>query len=323
MGYLEMRKGEVEICNENNDFSKKNASLKMFTLFMEWEIVFNYIGSGKYVDFPKTDSEKYLTEKSLFCKNTFDRLLLKTDFEKDTDNLFNLGIKSIMVWKDSKNSKNTTKQINDYLIELTKAILFLMENKNVKIKLQSKLVQSFFNMENQISIDLIKECLLSEFKKRGLNEIPMSYETGERILKSGNENVWIQEYYDDMADNMDLYDDERCYHIDIEDEMINEFITDRKEQTEDISIEFVKSKLKELEKAKERGAPEKNVVIAYLLWKILPKERKPTNNDFRFIYDYCNFFNLIPDKITSEPHQYIKSIYQNYKREIDTIFRKY
>jgi hypothetical protein len=90
-------------------------------------------------------------------------------------------------------------------------------------------------------------------------------------------------------------------------------------QTEDINIEYLKSKLEYFETYQsaiidnKKGAPLKNCHIAYILQQILPLlSYKTTNKNFRLIFEYCKFFKLINEESISE-FQQIKSIYKYYK----------
>jgi len=111
-------------------------------------------------------------------------------------------------------------------------------------------------------------------------------------------------------------DDKDCVHG-ADDEMVTFFREGRSELVEQISIEFLKTTLKNLEEQagnrKLRGRPVITYHIMYILQQLMPLlHNETTNENFRLIFDYCDFFNFIPAEVTSD-YQYIKSIYRNSK----------
>jgi len=94
---------------------------------------------------------------------------------------------------------------------------------------------------------------------------------------------------------------------DFSDKSLSRFLTENKELRE------------KLGHGVKRGAPIKSHLIVYLLYNIKSIFKgSPSNNDFRRIYDYCNFFGFIPNEVATG-HEYIKSIYNSYKEIINAV----
>jgi len=261
----------------------------------------------------KIGNLKVLADANNLDKNEFDRILIKTSLEKNTQLLWEIGLQclEVLYFHTSEVEKSTGK--NKLHKEITKSLIFLFENGNININLSSP--NGCIKLKNEKSVDLLKSALLSEFKKHN-SVIPMRYETGEKLLKSGEENEWIHEYLWDLCQHC-MSEDEFYGCLgkltdEIDDDMIESYIEYRNEIVENFDIEFLEWRLNDLEKKKEKGAPVKNTHTLYLLIRFIQLlQQNPSNRDFKLIYDYCRFFNFIPREITSGS-QYIKSIYRKY-----------
>ena len=195
--------------------------------------------------------------ESLFERENFDRLLLKTPLENQTEALWKLGLAVIVTIRYDSETLNEVSSEIDYRAELTKTLLFLMENADKHIILS--VPRKSITVKNKLVIDLIRKCLQSAYK-----------------------DFFKKEYV-----NM--------------------------EELKSI-LEYSETSLSAITGKDKKGAPVKSYPIAYILQQILPLlSNQTTNENFRLIFDYCRFFNLIPDEIISDGCQYIKSVYRNYK----------
>jgi hypothetical protein len=266
--------------------------------------------SQKYERLPfegKVDDETD-KEAARFDRKEFERLLIKTDLEVHTDDLWNLGILLRCAINKYNESKIIDTKKRGYLIELTKALLLLMENDKIRISSPKYSV----DISDARNINVIKDSLLSAFEENGLNE--MSHETGKKLLNSGQYDDWAISVLREWYGHSMSYDEVPTFtKNDIDDDMIEYFIMDKTETIENIGIDFLKQTLDELETPKAKGAPGKNYHIVCLLIEAFPLlHRPPTNSDFRLIFDYSVFFNII-DKGIASGYQSIKSVYNIYK----------
>jgi hypothetical protein len=271
--------------------------------------------SQKYERFSFEDKVDDETDKEAarFDRNEFDRLLIKTDLEAHTGDLWNLGILLRCAINKYNESKTIDAEKRAYFIELTKALLLLMENK--KIRISSPM--SSVDISDARNIDVIKSGLLSAFKENKLNEIPMRYETGKDLLNSGQYNDWIAGVLIEWYDYSMSYDEIFPFtKDDIDADMIECFIMDNTETIENIDIDFLRQTLGELETPKAKGAPGKNYHIVCLLIETLPLLRRTqTAADYKLIFNYCIFFDII-DKDNTSGYKTIESIYKTYKYAI-------
>ena len=254
-------------------------------------------------------------EALLHNKSVFDKLLIRAAMEGHVDKLWNLGILLIVAVREIEITKSDIAQRQEQLIELTETLLFLTENKDKVIRMSEPRGKSV-NLTGKSTIELIIKCLLNEFKKDELNEIPMTEERARILLESGQKDEWINDYLiDGLAKGM-------CVNIDnkremIDDEMIDCFCLSNTEIVDDVTVDILKTVFAEMsDKEKPKGAPPKNYHIACLLKHILPLlDGGITSKNCRFIFEYCVFFNLIQGEI-ERPEQYIRNIYDEHKEAI-------
>jgi hypothetical protein len=252
-------------------------------------------------------------EAARFDRKEFDRLLIKTDLEAHANDLWNLGILLRCATNRYNKSKTIDAERRAYFIELTKALLLLMENDKIRISS----TMSSVNISDARNINVIKDSMLSAFKENGLNESPISYERGKDLLNSGQCDDWVIDVLREWYGYSMSYDEVPPFtKNDIDDDMIEFFIMENTETIENIDIDFLRQKLDELETPKAKGAPGKNYPLVCLLKEILPLlHRLPTNSDYRLIFDYCMFFDMIDKGITSA-QQSVKSVFNVYKYAI-------
>jgi len=308
------------------------------------------IGSVKRIKGDRFD----IKEKE-FNKAKFERLLIKTHLEDYTEQLWKMGI-NFAIRKDIVNTpKQPNKQRKKIKlgkqIELIKSLLFFVTNESVKIKILSCTYKDSILVENELICDKIicdcKKTLIEKIRYYKLDRIPMSYRRGKLLLE-GKDNSkrnkfrqkhlekWKREYILEYVRNIGLSESEvynSNYYVDSE--MINCYIANEYHLAT-LNKMFLEKKLKELENtkpAKKQGAPPKNEYIAGDLIKIatlikakkiLLENKKPlesikiANKDFTLIYDYFDFFGLIPKEVTTSG-SYIKSIYSYYTKKLPNL----
>ena len=207
-------------------------------------------------------------EEVLYDRSVFDRLLTKTPLENYADDVWEVCIHLILASRRSIAREEADIQKYEDWIELTKTVLFLMENEGKEIEIKMYSVDNKATVKSKMRIDMLKNSLLSEFK----NTVPSIWWTREACEKHTT----------------------------------HDFV----KTTLELLIELLGMRGKG-----KNGAPSKNSSIAYLLKIILPYMTDgATNENFRLFYDICKIFKLIPEYITSDGAQYIKSIYDSYKK---------
>lgn len=267
------------------------------------------------------------SKPSTYNKQAFERMLLKTPLENNIEHLWIKGNIAKTVW-DKYRERQKDAPIIEYHIELTKALILLTENESVKIKITTP--KDFVNLTDNRTMPVIKDGVLQAFKKQHLNEVPMSYNTGQGLLRTGQHRDFIREYLREMAVNelsweerqeVDWIAEINQQTIEPDTDLVDYFILGETEKAE-INLDYLKWKLKALEydrkQLQSKGAPQKNYHIEHCIKVILGTlhRPKPTNDDYRLIYEYCSFFDLIPQEITTNPpFQYIKAVYQQYLKK--------
>ena len=259
-----------------------------------------------------SEAEQLEVERQ-FDEKQFERILIKTRFEKYTDDLFQWGVDCKLYQGLNIQNKERFKKHIDYGIELTEGIIFLMENDKINLKLSSP--TKSITLTNKEITDYLLFVLTNEFKNTcELDKIQMRYDTGKELLESGQYNDWLDNYYRELSKEMGLmneFGEVGWSYYSIDDEVINDFIFAREEKAE-IDLMFLKWRLLELKKYKKRGAPKKNEHIEYYLKEFLKFCPKLTNADYKIIFDCCVFFTFIQDEIKSGG-QYIKAIHTQIK----------
>jgi hypothetical protein len=189
---------------------------------------------------------------------------------------------------------------------------------NDKIKITSP--KSSVDVSDARNINVIKNGLFSAFQENKLNEISMSYETAKDLLNSGKYNDWIGRVLSEWYGHLISYDESFGPIKDnIDSDMIEYFIMSETGTIENIDINFLRQRLGELEKPKDKGAPVKTYYLPYLFKEVLPLlHRVPTAADRRLILAYCNFFDII-DKGNTSGYKAITSAYDRYNSIIKLI----
>lgn len=320
-------------------------------------------------------------------KDAFIRLLIKTELEPYTDLLWLLGLKEIYlrdfhIYNSNhangvidqnaifeigylehickyhpeciNYNEDGTKSIDvtsvQYKIdenELTKTLLFLLENQNnINIQLKSTKYTNNLSIQNSYIASFITEKLMQEFCARKFDLVNLTYEEAEAELISLKDKNWIREnieridgliqsdededlyYFVDDKSELNLNDIE-CY---IDSNMINEYADDHYRKY-DITIDFLKAKLQALEAnlTVNAGAKPKNDNLASISERLSYLIRLNqffnqnecdniskyaiSNKTYRLIYDYIDFFKLFEDNryITTAPDGYIKALIRNYR----------
>ena len=163
-------------------------------------------------------------------------------------------------------------------------------------------------------------------------------------IKSGNADDWINDYYMTIADELGLPPEERYFNIeesrnDPSESMVFDFIYDHRRDYElsDINdietrIEAINDRMHSLKT--QKGRPIENFFYVSPLFRLsflirgykmidAPEDiltRNPTNEEYRLIYEFLNFFKLIdPDKLLKtttdkDKWKFLQSIY-NYNKE--------
>lgn len=285
-----------------------------------------------------------------YNKDEFDRLLLKTPLEKYTEQLWIIGLKLSLIEEEQKRKVENVKKRKSKkekeasklarCIEVTKNLLFFLENSDVRLKFSAP--KATITIRDEAFVRMYQKELLSEFRRLELNKIPMSYRRGRMLLEGKDKSKkhqwryktidnWKQEYISNLISEMGLSSDEiilaNIEKVSIDKDMINSYIEEKYYYVA-ITAGFLKKKLIQLENlktTKKRGAKPKNTRIAGVTIKLsallkadrmLVGEKReeasflPTNKDFKLLYNYFDFFGLIPKEITSD-YQYVKSIYKN------------
>jgi hypothetical protein len=249
----------------------------------------------------------------------FERFLIKTSLEDYSEELLNVGLNFIFSKANPVIVKRSGMSIDNHMPsviedELSKTLIYLLSNKNNEISLilksQGKYVDNF-KIESQFIIAQITENLINTYKNKGYNLERMSFDEAQQEINTNPDNDWLNEYcrYYEGDDLIQRYGE--MHYIERE-----------------ITIEFLKSKLK-IKKKEKVGAKPKNLELSELVERLsyLLRFERYLNQDEYFdfskyplknkgcllIFEFLSFFNLLEGYIiTSNPENYIKAILKNF-----------
>jgi len=264
-----------------------------------------------------SDLSLFETASQRFNRREFEALLIRAHLDEHTENLWRLGVSFADVYPRYLNRKAQTATRNEYLVDLTKSLLFLTQNQSPTVKFS--VPRTSESTKNQRCSDLIRDKFLSEFKKNNLHRVPMSAERGSNELLNGSADNWKKEYHSEMKNR--VWQPQQEYAVALNDiegvdaEMVAHYILTRTMPAE-IDAPLLQRKLNELKRPAKKGAPSTNYPKAYLLGHLLLLfDDNPTNVQYRFVFDYCKFFGLYTDELPGR-HQYIKAIHRSYREAL-------
>ncbi len=248
-----------------------------------------------------------------FDRNEFDRLLIKTDLECCKDDLWSLGIILRKKAEYEKQNPNTIKQEADEILKISNVLLYAIENKNrpLSISNASNRKIDIDKESSNIVLDEIEKIYKEKYKHKELNKY--THDEAESLLRSGTEDEWIESYWNNYADYVQLnYEEKSLYRPgDIDIEMIEEFIYDNHIPIENISAGQIKAQIDLITNMTwKKGAKRKNHFsgIALLILSSILKIKRlieskeliketnlPPNLDLQLIHKYLLFFGLIEE----------------------------
>jgi len=248
----------------------------------------------------------------------FNRLLIKTPLENNAVELWKLGV-AIKETKEDESLFEAKK--NNEVVEAIKQLLFLMENEGkITIKIKHTTEKKPVLSLNASAIEALKRHLLQTYEAWAVNE----EEEEEEETHYCSEDC--ESYFDlELYGHCEHFEDRRCYkpkyHF--------PYVLDDENDTDKL-----KAALETLEQPIEKkptGRQPSSHRIAYILKIILPMLNIPTKADagidtYNSIYDYCEYFDLIPkgtkttiSKGQYERGQYIKGIHDSYEEALVAI----
>lgn len=268
--------------------------------------------------------------KSQYDFDGFYRILLKTSFEKYSEEIYDklYQIKHSEVKIQEEERRKSALEYFQMRLDLAEILLIFKQQKgNIRI--------SYGKTAKELSYELnrdIKELLENHYKGWDLDFSPMTFEEGKEILEQNlceDVHDFIDDYWNEYATEWGLNEEERAggyNYDDINDEMVELYINGASLRRS-ITIEQILNKIQELTKGvkanTKRGAPIKNEKLIAAVSLFSDYKKKFNNKDFRTIYECCDYFKLINDsvkkgwsEISKYPEiKYIISIYNNQSRK--------
>lgn len=191
------------------------------------------------------------------------------------------------------------------------------------------------------ALEALKQALLEEYKARGMNQRPMTFEEAQCCLKDWRSKravaEWIREGLEEIADEEGLTGEEAAIsEADFDafcDEPSNvEYYAESFPIVEEVTPEQVEGQIKLNKTRKKQGRKPKNYKLTWLILEIRRYYKRHRNEDYRLIFDCMDLFGLLDDvkvnwgkiygtekKLNAAKTSYIKSIYQPALRyETDT-----
>ena len=157
------------------------------------------------MNFTPLFKDDFKREEASFDREKFDSILQGTPLENHTETLWKLGLAVRVALQDDSDFKMEASKSNECMIELTKVLLFLMENAN-KNNIKLSVPRTDIDITNKQSINLIIRCLLPLFKDDEQTEhINIEY------LKSKLE--YLETYQTAITDKGKKGTPLRTYHI--------------------------------------------------------------------------------------------------------------
>lgn len=281
-------------------------------------------------------TESYYIDKGINV-DAFKRLMIKNDLDEYTFILLSYFTDVYFSVKDEvfENALLTIDEENEinkqYEVDLTKALLFLLEDKSTfNMSVSFNKSRSSITIQNELIVKNLANELYREFKRKDFNKVALTYQEAKSEMLSKEEfknSVYVERNYG-SPDEPDIHE------VEFE-EAIDDYAENSMKEVE-ITVEFLNNKLKNLtKKGKKKGAKIKNSRLAGLcedlsflkrIDKYLSQTETEyicdfplTNDDCRFIYACLVLFNIIEDnsKFRSKtlPENYIRTILKQKKMD--------
>jgi len=222
-------------------------------------------------------------------------------------------------------------------IELIELLILLKKNINSIYGVDIIAVgvnESKAKINNLEITKLFYESVLKLFRNKNLHLTPMTYSEAELNIYKSNYDLWrfdVEEQF--KADYVKIFGEEEWYK-----HMVDMFAYSHEVERE-INISYLENLLSEFNGDKRKinsGRKRKNdnigllaLNLSYLIrfYRFINQtecnkifDYKITNADCRIIFDYLNFYNLIPEKSANEPdfskHISIVQLIRQYKKDL-------
>jgi hypothetical protein len=280
-------------------------------------------------------TESYFIEKGINVDD-FKRLMIKNDLD---DYTFILLYYIIEIYLSDKvdeainshiQSDNERVIARQYEIDLTKTLLFLLDDKTLNMSVTFNKSRSSVTIQNELIVKQLANKLYVEFKKHDFHKVALTYQEAkaEMLLNEKFKNCVYRKINNGSPEEPDI--------IEVEFDVAIDHYAENSKKEMEITVDFLTHKLKTLtNKGKKKGAKIKNSRLADLcedlsflkrIDKYLNQTETDyicdiplTNDDCRFIYGCLVFFSITEyntTTITKTLHEnYIRTILKQKKRE--------